>query len=268
MRNLLLATAVAVIVSAPAFAADLPAPEPEPVVVLPFTWTGFYIGGHAGYGWGDEDDDLDNNFPPGSNPNPPGPDPDPDPDPDPHPPHCDYSSKCGSHVTNKADSFDVNGFLIGAHAGYNFQYGSWVFGVEGDVDWNGADGDNDFEAVGDVDAEGTLSLDVNWQASLRARAGYAFDRFLVYGTGGLAFASADLEFNGTIDDDRFDASDDQSFVGWTIGVGAEYAFTDNLLGRLELRYTDFGDQDFDLRETSVNVDWNQTAVLVGLSYKF
>ena len=171
-------------------------------------------------------------------------------------------------MTDKADSFDVSGFIGGAHAGYNFQFGTFVVGIEGDVDFSGAEGDNDFRANGDVTTVGNLSLDVNWQASLRARAGVAVDRFLIYGTGGVAFADADLDFEGTVDDVAFDSSDGQSFVGWTIGLGAEYAFTDNLLGRLEVRYTDFGDQDFDLDGTTVNVDWTQTAVMAGISYKF
>ena len=171
-------------------------------------------------------------------------------------------------MTDGADSFDVSGFIGGAHAGYNVQFGTFVLGIEGDVDFSGADGDNDFRAEGDVTTVGSLSLDVSWQASLRARAGVAMDRFLIYGTGGVAFADADLEFQGTQDGDAFDFSDSQSFVGWTIGLGAEYAFTDNLLGRLEVRYTDFGDEDFDLDGTSVNVDWSQTAVMAGISYKF
>jgi outer membrane immunogenic protein len=264
MRKYLLATAAAVLFSAPAIAADLPA-EPEVPVVLPFSWTGFYVGAHAGYSWGDEDDDLDDSFGRRRPPSPPGP---PSPPSPPHPP-CDHKDRCGGHhVTDGADSFDVSGFIGGVHAGYNYQFGTFVVGIEGDVDFSGADGDNDFRAEGDVTTVGDLSLDVNWQASLRARAGVAVDRFLIYGTGGIAFADADLDFEGTVDDVSFDASDGQSFVGWTIGLGAEYAFTDNLLGRVEVRYTDFGDQDFDLDGTSVNVDWSQTAVMAGISYKF
>ena len=65
-----------------------------------------------------------------------------------------------------------------------------------------------------------------------------------------------------------DISDSQTFTGWTIGLGSNYAFTDNLIGRLEVRYTDFGDQDFDMEGTMINVDYTQTAVLAGISYKF
>jgi outer membrane immunogenic protein len=235
MRKLLLATAAAILLSTPTLAADLAPMPAEPVApaYLPFTWTGFYVGVHAGYAWGDEDDDLDDQF---------------------------------RDVRDDAASFDVDGFFGGAHAGYNVQFGSLVIGVEGDVDFSAADGDNDFSAFGG-DITGDLSLEANWQASLRARAGFAIDRALVYATGGVAFANADLEFEGDFDG-PFSFSDDQTFTGWTIGLGVEYAFTDNLIGRLEARYTDFGDQDFDLEEGTVNVDWTQTSVMAGVSYKF
>ena len=62
MLKYLLATAAAVLFTAPALAADLAPAEPEVPVVLPFSWTGFYVGAHAGYSWGDEDDDLDDSF--------------------------------------------------------------------------------------------------------------------------------------------------------------------------------------------------------------
>jgi len=86
-----------------------------------------------------------------------------------------------------------------------------------------------------------------------------------------------LEFNGSDDVGDFDFSDGQTFTGWTIGLGAEYAFTDNVIARLEARYTDFGNPDFDLEGfddtfdvdgRDVNVDWTQFSVLAGISYKF
>jgi outer membrane immunogenic protein len=249
MRKLLMATAAAVLLSSPVLAADLaPMPvEPAAPVYMPFTWTGFYVGVHAGYAWGDEDDDLDGRF-----------------------------EEREIIVEGPAASFDVNGFLGGAHAGYNVQFDSFVIGLEGDVDFSGADGDHEFSASDGL-ITGNLSLDSNWQASIRARAGFAFDRTLIYATGGVAFADADLEFNGSDGVGDFDFSDSQTFTGWTIGLGAEYAFTDNLIGRLEARYTDFGSPDFDLDGfddtfdvdgRDVNVDWTQFSVLAGISYKF
>jgi outer membrane immunogenic protein len=246
MRKLLLVTAAAVLFTAPALAADL-APAPVAPVYMPFDWTGFYVGVHAGYAWGDVDDDLDHRFEDG-----------------------------GYTVETAADSVDIDGFIGGAHAGYNVQFGSFVIGLEGDVDFSGADGDEDFSADGG-DITGNLSLDSNWQASIRARAGFAIDRALIYATGGVAFADADLEFDATDGVDEFHFSDSQTFTGWTIGLGAEYAFTDNLIGRLEGRYTDFGDPDFDLGDledafgadgNDVNVEWTQFSILAGISYKF
>jgi outer membrane immunogenic protein len=246
MRKLLIATAAAVLLSTPTLAADLaPAPvEPAPVY-MPFTWTGFYVGVHAGYAWGDVGDDLDDRFD-------------------------------DRVVDHKASDFDIDGFIGGAHAGYNVQFDSFVIGLEGDIDFAGIDGDRDFSAFGG-DTTGNLSLDSNWQASIRARAGFAFDRTLIYATGGVAFADADLEFNGSDGVGDFDFSDGQTFTGWTIGLGAEYAFTDNVIARLEARYTDFGSPDFDLDGfedrfvvdgSDLNVDWTQFSVLAGISYKF
>ena len=91
---------------------------------------------------------------------------------------------------------------------------------------------------------GGLNVDVgsDYLASLRGRVGYAFDRTLIFATGGIAFtqfsAEADL-CNGA------SLNADQSLTGWTVGAGAEYAFTDNWIGRLEYRYYDFGDDALD-----------------------
>ena len=112
------------------------------------------------------------------------------------------------------------------------------------------------------------------QASLRARAGFAWDRFLIYATGGIAFANAKLESEGTIvfDDQStadFNDSDSSTLTGWTAGGGVEYAFTDNIIGRVEVRYSDFGKDTFHLNDSGdVKAGFSQTAATVGISYKF
>ena len=121
-------------------------------------------------------------------------------------------------------SDNFNGGLFGGYAGYNWQSGAWVFGVEGDI--NGVWNDETFNINGfDVD------VGSDYLASLRGRVGYAFDRTLIFATAGVAFtqlsAEADL-FNGV------SLSADQSFTGWTVGAGAEYAFTDNWIGRARI----------------------------------
>jgi len=251
MKHALLTAAAASVLAlgvGAAQAADLTY-EPAPVVVAPaaFNWSGFYAGVHAGYGWGSEDDNQSNLFGDGEIDVTPPP---------------------------TADSFDMDGFIGGVHAGYNWQMDQFVFGVEGDLDYSNIKGSEGYAGYvtnfgGDY-VEGNLEMKSQWQASLRARAGYAFDNFLVYGTGGIAFADGKLSSNGYDFDagSNFGSDDSNTHVGWTLGVGAEYAFTPNWIARAELRYSDFGNKTYQLLEGPVDVDWTQTAVTVGLSYKF
>lgn len=139
---------------------------------------------------------------------------------------------------------DLDGAFAGALAGYNFQSGNFVFGVEGDINksWIELDDDGDAE--------------IDWFGSVRGRVGYAWDRTLLFGTAGIAFAHGEVS---TVVED-----DDMSFTGWTAGLGAEHAFTDNWLGRAEYRYYDFGTEDI----TRGEVDLTMHTVSVGIAYKF
>lgn len=246
MKKLFALTAVAAMLAgSTAFAADaIIYNEPVPVAPLPvsaFNWAGGYVGLHAGYGWGRQSDNQSEAFPAPVDPVEPEPEEPPLP----------------------ADRFDVDGFVGGVHAGYNWQNGSFVYGVEGDFDYANVKGGQDF-IYGDL--AGRLSMESEWQGSLRLRAGYAVDTWLFYGTGGLAFARAEL----TAEDAAGSVSDSNTHTGWTVGAGVEKAFTQNLIGRLEARYTDFGDKSYDLGRfgSDIKSDWHQTTVTVGLSYKF
>ncbi len=113
-------------------------------------------------------------------------------------------------------AFD-DGFVVGGQVGVNWQYNNFVLGAEGDgsfVDWNGP-----------TDAVGTVRL----------RGGFAFDRFLAYGTGGAAFG------------------DD---LGWVAGGGLEYAFTDNFSFGVEYLHYDFDGNDADVVRGRVNWKFN------------
>lgn len=101
------------------------------------------------------------------------------------------------------------------------------------------------------------------------RAGYAVDTWLFYATGGVAFAHAKFSLAYTWGETT--VSDKNTHVGWTVGAGIEKAFTPNLIGRLEARYTDFGKKTFDPFNSggiAIRSDWHQASVTVGLSYKF
>ncbi|EFG9153021.1 porin family protein, partial [Escherichia coli] len=99
----------------------------------------------------------------------------------------------------------------------------------------------------------------------RLRAGYAFDRFLPYVAGGVAFADMDHTLVGPLEAYRFS----DTYTGWTIGAGLEYALTDNVILRSEYRYTDFGSADFAVPTGEENkVDLKSHDVRLGISYKF
>ncbi|MEO3998118.1 outer membrane protein [Mesorhizobium sp. CAU 1732] len=158
-----------------------------------------------------------------------------------------------THLGNGAD-IDLDGGQLGAHAGANWQSGAFVFGLEADVDYNW--NETDFVVIGSP-AFGTFELD--WQGSARIRAGYAFDRTLVYVTGGVAAG----RIEGTLTDAVGDFfRETHTEVGYTVGAGVEHAFAEKWTGRLEYRYTDFGE----FHNSGVDVD--QHAIKAGLSFRF
>ncbi|OCC01062.1 hypothetical protein BA190_30695 [Labrys sp. WJW] len=227
----------ALLCSTSVYAADLAAQavEPVPPVVTPYNWSGPYVGLHAGYGWGRENDDQSKLFPTVT----------------------PTTTAVAEVLSATADKFDLSGFVGGAHAGYNYQINEFVIGVEGDIDYSNLNGSAHANYGGTLR---TLKLKTEWQGSARARIGYAFDNILVYATGGLALANAKLSTAG--------ADSSNTHVGWTVGLGAEYAFTQNWIGRLEVRYSDFNKKSYATPDGRVKADWNQTTVTAGISYKF
>ena len=146
----------------------------------------------------------------------------------------------------------------GAAAGVDaYLADSFVLGVEGDIDYTNLEGSHRFTIPA---PSGVLSFKTEWQGSARLRAGYAIDNFLLYATGGLAFAQGKLTSRGV--------DDSNTHFGWTVGVGAEYAFTQNWIGRAEVRYSDFQKKSYDTPDGRVKAGWNQTTATVGISYKF
>ncbi|KAB2690326.1 outer membrane protein [Brucella tritici] len=161
------------------------------------------------------------------------------------------------------DGFDTlelkpDGFLGGLYAGYNFDLGNnVVLGVDGDVTYNNLK--DDFTGAG-----GSLESKLRWSGAVRARVGYAFDRFLPYIAGGVAFGQ--VKNSGNVGLAEF--SESKTLTGWTAGAGVDYAATDNVIVRLEYRYTDYGDKDFNLGGFNVNDDFKTNEVRLGVAYKF
>jgi len=146
---------------------------------------------------------------------------------------------------------DHEGFSGGAFAGIQGQSGSIVYGVEGDVGYNGADGRS---------ASG-LRTKSGAEGSLRARLGYAVnDRVLLYGTGGGAAES--LKASDGI------GGDTKTMLGYTVGAGVDAKVTEKVFVRGEYRYTDYGRETFALGGGNQRIDSSSNKVQIGLGIKF
>jgi len=162
----------------------------------------------------------------------------------------------------KVNGFSANsspsGVTVGGYVGYNYQLDNspLVLGVETDLNFS------DSKDTGR--GGGTrLRTDLGVNGAVRGRVGYAFERFLVYGAGGLAYADRDVKARGATV-----GSDDTIAVGWTIGGGVEAALSDNVTARVEYRYSDFGTDSFSVAGTRMKSDVTDNRVLLGLGYKF
>jgi outer membrane immunogenic protein len=240
--KVLATAAFATIAASSAFAADM-APRytkaPPPIVEV-WNWTGFYIGGNVGYSWGRSDTDV-----------------------------VYYNTVTGAIVAPPPGSltsgrFNMDGVIAGGQAGYNWQSGNWLFGIEGDLQWSDEKGSARFlcaaTLIGGPCLPGltflppgaggtTLTLDqhLEWFGTLRGRVGVlATPRALFYATGGLAYGS--IKSTGTLAGNNANGvavasigSNSEVRAGWTVGAGVEYMFARNWSGKLEYLYMDLGD---------------------------
>jgi outer membrane immunogenic protein len=162
--------------------------------------------------------------------------------------------------TSPVVSNSPKGMLVGATLGYNMQAGSFVYGLEGDIDWATLKGDT---ACG---AGGACETKNNWLGTARGRIGYAFDGYLPYFTGGAAFG--DIKATNT-NAGRGTAS--ATKTGWTVGGGLEYAFMGNLTAKVEYLYVNLGSFDCGTACSATppaNVSLKENIFRVGLNYKF
>lgn len=149
--------------------------------------------------------------------------------------------------------FDLTGWEVGVTAGVNFTVSeAIVAGLAGDLAWsNVGNGDNVF---------GYDSSNINWRGSIRGRLGFDGGSFLPYVTAGLAFANATV-------DTTFPSSDSQTHIGWTAGVGVEFAVADNVSLDLQYRYTDYGSVTYDA-PFPTDVSLTTSAVTAGVNFRF
>jgi len=124
----------------------------------------------------------------------------------------------------------LKGFLLGGVAGINYQINSIVLGVEGDFVGSLAKGTT-IDPLGDA-----LQTQVLWTATITGRLGWAFDRLMIYGKGGAAF---DYDRDTVTQPSAVAVVGSTTRAGWTVGAGAEYAFTEHWTTRLEYDYLRF-----------------------------
>jgi len=156
-------------------------------------------------------------------------------------------------VTGRFNTRD-NGVTGGVHAGYNYMVTpEFLVGAEADFSLSAIDKSRTVAGV-------NYKTSSDWNSTVRARAGWAFDRFLVFGTGGLAIADVDVNANG--------ASKSVARIGWTLGAGVEGAVTENITARLEYQYQDYGTTKFGLGGQTYQTRLDNNQVRFGVSYKF
>jgi outer membrane immunogenic protein len=242
MKSALLGAVALVAMAGTAVAADLPVKAAPYVNTVsgPFSWTGFYMGVDAGYAFAAQDIGLS-----------------------------------GTPVANLQEPGSIgtnaSGGVGGLHGGFNYQVNPiWVWGIEGRFAATG------LKSTGADTLGNTSSLSLPWEGSVVGRWGYVAEpRLMIYGLGGVAFGELK---NGIVGANILGtANTDNVHTGWTAGAGIEYAFTNNLIGGLEYRYTNLGSTAITLCSVNggcavSNINVSQTAawneVLARLSVKF
>jgi outer membrane immunogenic protein len=124
---------------------------------------------------------------------------------------------------------DLSGGMVGGTAGYNWQFGQAVLGLEGDMDWSHLSGTNNSALC----PGGSCTTSDSWLSTVRGRVGYAFDRFLPYVTGGLATGDIRAATPGL-------PGGTSTNAGWTVGGGVEVALPGNWSAKAEYLHVDLG----------------------------
>ena len=246
MKRMLFAGALSLFAATPAaFAADLPAGPPAqapaayvPVVTPVYNWSGIYIGINGGYSFGS----------------------------------TDWSSPTAGVVGT--GTFNTNGGLVGGTAGFNFQSGQIVYGIEGDWDWAGIKGTSSSATatIGACPGAMPCSFETssNWLSTVRGRVGYAFDRVLIYATGG--GAAGDVKATFTNPNTPVTGSTNSTEWGWTAGAGIEAALTENVTVKVEYLFVDLQNGNCSPTicggGTAVPVSFDASIVRAGLNFKF
>jgi outer membrane immunogenic protein len=163
-------------------------------------------------------------------------------------------------------SRDLSGAAFGGFAGHNYHISKIVIGTEMDFSKSSISGS--FKLPGSLLACNgggfSCGTDINWNGTMRARAGVPMGDFLPYATAGLAVAGVNTSFKGPGIDTKLSGLG----LGWVLGVGIEYAVMKNLNIRAEALHYDLSDVTDTVLSTKVTTDAQFTVVRAGVSLKF
>ena len=237
LTHAVLVSSTAILISVSASAADLPArvQPAAPVTSAPsFSGTGFYVGGELGWIRTDPD-------------------------------YTTGAVLLGTPFLVSATT-GKDGLSYGILAGYNYQAGNVVLGVEGDFEGWTVGKIRYTSITGDF-----LTAHSKWGGSVRGRLGFAADRTLFYVAGGAAFVSSETSIPTT----GISVGGDDTRVGWTVGAGIDYAFTNNWFTGLEYRYSQFESKSLvypipvlNLGTIGLKQDLSNNQVTARIGYKF
>jgi outer membrane immunogenic protein len=188
MKKLLSAALVVAATSVSANAADMS--YKAPMAQTAYSWTGFYLGANAGGGIANSE-------------------------------HLDQDAFEAVN-TKFQEAFGT----IGLTAGYNYQFGRTVLGIEGDYNWANVNATKSL-ANGSEGGSGSTQFQMDQFATLRARAGLALDQTFIYATGGVAFAHVQNTTTFGANGGFAQASEDKWKTGLAVGAGIEFALTHN-----------------------------------------
>jgi outer membrane immunogenic protein len=244
MRKAALAAFAIVLATSVAQAADLPRSQPvyAPVSTAFTHWTGFYLGGNLGGGWARTETDF---------------------------------SAGGSVFANATNN--LTGVLGGAQLGYNWQLGPAVLGAESDFQFTGMKGTLAAPtcpaAVCGATANASYTQHMPWFGTVRGRLGYAKDSWLVYGTGGYAYARLESDASASAGVTSVTLSREETRSGWVAGGGIELALARNWSARMEYLYMDLGRKDATLAIPGVATIGEDSRVIqnlvrLGVNYRF
>ena len=156
------------------------------------------------------------------------------------------------------DNFNTSGGLVGGQVGYNWQFGQFVYGLEGDADWTNIRGNAGCGVVG-------CTVRNDFLSTVRGRLGYAADRWMPYVTGGLAIGNIRTSGPALF-------GNDQTNAGWTVGGGLEFALPSNWTAKVEYLYVDLGNNNNNCGVgcgfPNSNVDFTTNIVRGGFNYRF